>query len=484
MTSVEQPQLLALPPELTIDVDTLRAVALSGRRMVILDDDPTGTQTVRDLPVLTRWAPPDVRWAFDQETPAFFVETNSRSLAPVDAAARNREIVDVVAQVAAELGVDFVVCSRGDSTLRGHFDVETEGLGQDVERATGRAVDAVLVVPAYVEAGRITIDARHYASSAGTLVPVGETEYARDATFGYTESDLPRWIAEVTRGRVEARDVETISIRDIREGGAELVRQTLSRAHGRRYIAVDAVSDADLQVVAAGVLQAESEGCRFLYRVGPSFVRARVGQTASQPLDLSALTQLGGGRQPGTGSVHGLVVVGSHVPTTSRQLAALLAGLEVTEIEVSVDAVIEAFTGDGAARLTSSVAAQAAEALPGMPVVIRTSRQVVTGRDPQESLAISRTVSSALVSVVRQILAAVRPAFVVAKGGITSSDVGTLGLQIRRAWVRGTALPGIVSIWEPVEGPARGVPYVVFAGNVGADRALLGVVSSLETALA
>ena len=75
----------------------------------------------------------------------------------------------------------------------------------------------------------------------------------------------------------------------------------------------------------------------------------------------------------------------------------------------------------------------------------------------------------------------VRRRFVVAKGGITASDVAARGLSIRRAMVRGTVLPGIVSLWEPVDGPARGIPFVVFAGNVGGPEALADVVDTLST---
>jgi uncharacterized protein YgbK (DUF1537 family) len=57
-----------------------------------------------------------------------------------------------------------------------------------------------------------------------------------------------------------------------------------------------------------------------------------------------------------------------------------------------------------------------------------------------------------------------------------------VALGIRRAWARGTLLPGIVSLWEPVDGPAAGLPYVVFAGNVGDDDALASVVERLVAA--
>ena len=114
-------------------------------------------------------------------------------------------------------------------------------------------------------------------------------------------------------------------------------------------------------------------------------------------------------------------------------------------------------------------------------VVLHTSRLLVRRDDAAESLRVARTVSAAVVEVVRRTLAERPPRFVVAKGGITSSDVAAFGLEIRRALVRGPMLPGIVSLWRPVDGPAEGIPYVVFAGNVGDDRSLLDVVRVLSS---
>ena len=136
-------------------------------------------------------------------------------------------------------------------------------------------------------------------------------------------------------------------------------------------------------------------------------------------------------------------------------------------------------------RHVTEIAAEAARLLrdnsSDSDVVIRTSRTLVTGADATDSLAIARTVSAALVGTVQEVVTLVRPAFVLAKGGITSSDTATEGLGIRRAWTRGNMLPGIVSLWEPVAGPAAGIPYIVVAGNVGDDRALAAVVATLRS---
>jgi uncharacterized protein YgbK (DUF1537 family) len=125
----------------------------------------------------------------------------------------------------------------------------------------------------------------------------------------------------------------------------------------------------------------------------------------------------------------------------------------------------------------AEIGEQVAEALATSDVLLFTSRTLLRGGDADDSLAISRTVSTAVVDVVQAALAA-RPAWVVAKGGITSHDVAVRGLGIRRAEVVGQLLPGMVSVFRPIEAApeAVGTPYVVFAGNVGDDNTLADVV--------
>ncbi|MGW4751298.1 four-carbon acid sugar kinase family protein [Streptomyces chartreusis] len=443
-------------------------------RLAVLDDDPTGTQTVKDIPVLTTWSVDDLRWALRQDSTAFFVLTNTRSLSPRDAAARNREVARALHAASVAENVPYVIASRGDSTLRGHFPLETDVLAEE-SAAAGAAPDGVVLVPAYIEAGRLTVSSVHWMRTADGLLPVGESEFAKDATFGYTSSALPDWIEEKTKGRTPADRVLRITLTDLRTGGPDHVAARLATLRGGATAVVDAVCDDDLRVLALALAEAEENGSRLLYRVGPSFVRARAGQPAHPPLDPAELCPL---RAPDAG--HGLIVVGSHVSLTTRQLDHLrdVAG-DVAEHELDVARLLDPESRDGHIR---DVAYTAATTLTKADTVIRTTRTVVTATDPDESLAISRSVSAALVETVRLITAARRPAFVIAKGGITSSDTATHGLDIRRAWARGTLLPGIVSLWQPVDGPATGVPYIVFAGNVGGDEALTDALTLLRRA--
>ncbi|HEY9244832.1 MAG TPA: nucleotide-binding domain containing protein, partial [Streptosporangiaceae bacterium] len=115
-------------------------------------------------------------------------------------------------------------------------------------------------------------------------------------------------------------------------------------------------------------------------------------------------------------------------------------------------------------------------------VLLYTSRAVATAPGTAGSLAIARTVSAALSGVVRDVLAARRPAWVLAKGGITSHDIATRGLGIRRAVVAGQLFPGLISVFHPADADpaAIGLPYVVFAGNVGDEGTLAQVVDILN----
>lgn len=438
--------------------------ALAGaRRVVFLDDDPTGTQTVRDLPVLTRWAVEDVRWALRQDTTGFFVLTNTRSLAPEDAAARDREVVEACLAAAEREGARLAFASRSDSTLRGHFPLETDVIGE-VLAEHGDAVNGVVLAPAYTDAGRVTIGGVHYLRTGGTLRPVADSEFAKDATFGYRSSRLADWVAEKSGGRIPAGEVVELTLDDIRGGDTESLRDRLAGT-----VVLDTAEDDDLRAGVLAILAAEAAGQSFVYRVGPSFVRARTGQDRQPPIEDEALAALVGG------GTHGLVVVGSHVGLTSGQLAKLAERRRFTHVELDVPALLE-----DADRHVGAAVETAAAALETGLVVVSTSRSLVKGRDEAESLEIARRVSAALTETAGRVVARRRPAFVVAKGGITSSDVATGSLGIDRAWVRGSLLPGIVSLWEPVSGPAQGLPYVVFAGNVGDENSLADVIDRME----
>lgn len=316
----------------------------------------------------------------------------------------------------------------------------------------------------------MTVDDIHWARTATGLVPVGETEFAHDAAFSYTASDLRDFVAEKARGAITRDDVVSIGRADIRSGGPDRICELLTGLHHGTWVIVNASEYSDLETVAYGALLAERAGKRLLFRTGPSFVRALAGTEPAAPLRGRRLWPAG--RPAG----HGLIVVGSHVGQTSRQLTVLRAQSDVTGIELSVPGILS-----GAADLPARTAQQVRDALSRSDVLLYTSRAVAAGGSARHSLQIARAVSAAVASTVRETLPA-RPAWVLAKGGITAHDVALHGLRIRRAEVAGQLFPGMISVLSPVAAPpeALGVPYVVFAGNVGDDATLAQVVAILN----
>ncbi|MEX5297166.1 four-carbon acid sugar kinase family protein [Kocuria sp. CPCC 205292] len=446
----------------------------TSRTLLVLDDDPTGSQCVHDVDVVLELDPGPVLDVVRHPGRTCFVLTNSRARPEAEAVALNTDLVSSVLQSLAAEGLPLPhLVSRSDSTLRGHVIAEPTALA-DVLAQHGTAVDGFLFAPAMLEAGRYTEGDVHWAVLQGRPMPVGETDFAADATFGYSASDLKDFLVERSGGALDRDAILSIGLDDIRAGGVSAVAGILRRARDRAWVVVNATEYADLETVAEALAVLESEGRTFVTRCGPSFVRPLAGLTDSRELGPEDIT-VGPDRLP-----HGLVAVGSHVGLTNRQLAELRARRDLYEVELDVptlldDAARPGYVADAVARIT--------DALAGRDAVVWTSRELVRTEDPDESLAIARSVSDALVAVVHGV-AQSRPAWVVAKGGITSHEVAHRGLGIRRATVTGQFFPGQISLFQPTDAPetTQGGPYVVFPGNVGGESALADVVKVLDGA--
>ncbi|HWA84946.1 MAG TPA: four-carbon acid sugar kinase family protein [Opitutus sp.] len=432
-------------------------------RVVVLDDDPTGTQTVHDVPVLTEWSVAGLATELAAPGGCFYILTNTRAVAAERASAINREIGRNLLSAARQSGRKFRVISRSDSTLRGHFPAETDALAETL----GGGFAATLLVPAFFEGGRITVDDVHYVVGASGPVPAGETEFARDATFGYRASNLREWVEEKTGGRVRAGDVVSISLDDLRGERSRLTAK-LEALAGDVVVIVNAEKRDDLTALTRALKGAEAKGKRFLFRTAASFVAAYAGIEPRPLLGAEEIAPAGNGG--------GLVVVGSHVGKTSVQLERLRQTADVTAIEVSVGNLLRPESRDAE---TVGAGKRAASALgAGRNVVVYTSRSLVAGSDAGENLAIGEAVSRGLVGIVAKI--GRRPRWVIAKGGITSSDVATQALGVKRALVLGQALPG-VPVWRlGDESRWPGLGYVVFPGNVGDEDALSRLVARLH----
>jgi uncharacterized protein YgbK (DUF1537 family) len=298
---------------------------------------------------------------------------------------------------------------------------------------------------------------------------VADTHYACDPVFGYTHSALPRWVEEKTGGRLPAGQVASLGLSLIREGGPNVVADALLGVPDGSMVVVNAVSQRDLEVVATGVIVAEAKGVHFIYRTAASFVRVRGG---IEPSPLLSRGEVFANAPADYGA--GLVVCGSHVPLSTVQLDAACSLPNVVCIEVDVEVLHRLTrTPDDTVLMLARKASSALEG--GMHVLVYTTREY---RDLEAAnpLFASRSVAQRLAEVVRHLTA--RPAFVIGKGGITSSLLATEGLGMKTATVLGQVAPGI-SVWSSDDGRLPRVPYVVFPGNVGVESTLADLLTLL-----
>lgn len=447
-----------------------QAVANDPHKIIVLDDDPTGTQTVHDVSVYTDWSYESLSRGFRETNKVFYILTNSRGFTAEQTSQAHREIGAMAARVAREQQRRYLIVSRSDSTLRGHYPLETKILRDQWEHDCGQKVDGEIICPYFKEGGRFTIDNIHYVQEGEVLVPAGATEFAGDKTFGYQSSDLTAYIEEKSQGAYKKESVTTVSLQDLRALRIEAIADKLTGITDFGKVVVNAVDACDIKVFCLALYRAIGRGKHFLFRTAAGFVK-ELGAIADKPLltrpDMIVSSNGNGG----------IVVVGSHTRKTTSQVAVLktLPGIRCLEFNSDLVLAEERFQAEIAAvvKREEELLAQ------GLTVVVYTKRKLLTLENDtkEEALARAVNISDAVQSLVGRLKTA--PAFVVAKGGITSSDVATKALQIKRARVLGQIKPGI-PVWQTGEDSKfPQLPYVVFPGNVGEENTLKEVVEIL-----
>lgn len=463
-----------LKEQIPIDPGITKAMETSKIRFpfkwIVLDDDPTGVQTVNHVSAYTDWSLESIREGFAEERNMFYILTNSRGKTEAETVKIHREIAERVLQVSRETKKEFRIISRGDSTLRGHYPIETETLKETLERNSNIRFDGEVLCPFFLEGERYTCSNIHYVKADGRLVPVADTEFARDATFGYHSSHLGEWVEEKTGGRYPADQQIYITLDELRTGNIGQICEHIKQADQFRKIIVNALCYEDLYVFALALYQAEMTGKRFLYRTAASLPMI-LGDIRKEPL-LGSRELIDPDNRNG-----GLIIVGSHVKKTTMQLEQLLTLKEVVPIPFCSSLVLnpEAFDQERG-RVQEEMERYISQ---GDTVVVYTERTVLLpdSDNPEDALLLSLKISDAMWNFVYHLK--VRPRFIIAKGGITSSEVGVKGLSVKRAEVAGQILPGI-PVWKTgKESHFPGLPYVIFPGNVGEISSLKKAVEKL-----
>jgi uncharacterized protein YgbK (DUF1537 family) len=430
------------------------------QKIIVLDDDPTGSQTVHSCLLLTRWDVATLKMALADASPLFFILTNTRGMSAASAAEITRDVCANLNTALADYAGSVLFVSRSDSTLRGHYPVET-----DVMETELGPFSATILTPAFFEGGRITRDSTHYLMVDGKPVPTSDTEFARDSVFGYTTSFLPDYVEEKTAGRVKATQVARLTLNALREGKA---LEWLTSLKGNAVGVLDGETPDDYARFADAALQAAANGKRLLFRSAASLLTA-LAKLPPQPVPADAFFRLMRNTKPG------VVIIGSHVAKTTAQLSELLKQPGTVGLPLNI-----ARLPEGCAALVSELTHSVAHAhLQGLTPIVYTSRTERQFASTAERLRFGEAVSATLMGVVRGLPPSL--GFLISKGGITSNDVLSDGLALTTSRVLGQILPGVTVVQTPADHRLPNMPVVIFPGNVGSNDALTEAYRRLTT---
>ncbi|AFY75258.1 hypothetical protein Syn7502_03407 [Synechococcus sp. PCC 7502] len=429
----------------------------SKSKIIVLDDDPTGSQTVHGCLLLTQWDVETLQTGLRDTSPIFFVLTNTRAIAPNDADKITREVCRNL-KIALQLEeiTDFLIVSRSDSTLRGHYPIETDAIAEELG-----GFDAHFLVPAFFEGGRFTRDSIHYLVVNGVPTPTHLTEFAQDSVFGYTHSYLPDYVEEKTQGKIKSGAVERFLLADVRSGCLDRLIQLKDNQCG----VVDAETQADMSHFAEDILTAADQGKKFLFRSAASLLTA-LAQLPPQPIPAEEMSKyVRNGRA-------GVVIVGSHVQKTTEQLQKLLEIPTTAPVEIDVSLLLSSRDSQ---ELLGEILAKIKQIYDiGKTPVIFTSRRELEFADIETRLDFGKKVSQLLMDIVQGLPKDI--GFLISKGGITSNDVLSTGLKLPTARLLGQVLAGCSVVITPdAHFPFPKLPVVLFPGNVGNAEALATV---------
>ena len=445
-------------------------MAKCNKKIIVLDDDPTGVQTVHDVYVYTDWSLESIRKGFEAPEKLFYLLTNSRGLTESQTIKVHIEIAENILNVSKETGLEFLIISRGDSTLRGHYPLETKVLKEVLEKGTGKEIDGEIIFPFFKEGGRFTAENIHYVNYGGTLIPAGDTEFAGDKTFGYKNSDLTRYIEEKTGGEYKAESVTSVSLKSLRNGDVEFITEQLDTIRHFDKVIVNALDYQDVEVFCLALYKTLNKGKSFLFRTAASFVKVMGGISDKALLRKAEMIE----KKDKNG---GLIVVGSHTAKTTEQLNGLKDMNNIAFLEFDSDLVLINKLESEVERIVTEAAKKISA---GVTAAVYTKRKllVLENDTPEEALLRSVKISEAVQALVGRL--PVRPSFVIAKGGITSSDIGVKALQVKQARVLGQVSQGI-PVWKTdEESKFPGIPYIIFPGNVGNKDTLREVFERLQ----
>ncbi len=438
-------------------------------KFVVIDDDPTGSQTVHDCLLLLKWDYSTLVKGFESKSNLFFILANTRSLSENDAKLTIEEICkNIKAVIASQFYEEEIIfISRGDSTLRGHNYLEPSSLNSCLG-----PFDATFHIPAFIEGKRLTINGSHFVDKT----PINKTIFARDKIFGYETSNVKDLLFQKSKSQINIEHIQNLLLSDIKilnDDENNIVFKKLKNLNKNKHVIVDVENYSQLNKFAL-VIKKLTKQKKFLFRTAASFISSiSEKKSVSQSEIFFSNLRI---RNKEKSFLPGLIIVGSFVELSTIQLQNLLEISNCNPIELDV---FEFF------KITSSENYQKQRNLfknkflkeirfsfeKGKTPVLFTSRKFMS-LDYTEQFNFYNSLSCFIAELVADLKYEI--GYLISKGGITTNMILSNGLNADYVYLEGQILTGISVVTHNLKNDEK-LPIVTHPGNIGTKDSLVNI---------
>ncbi len=443
-------------------------------KFVVIDDDPTGSQTVHDCLLLLKWDCSTLVKGFESKSNLFFILANTRSLSEKDAKLIIEEICKNLKTVIASqfYEEEIIFISRGDSTLRGHNFLEPSALNSCLG-----PFDATFHIPAFIEGKRLTINGAHFVDKT----PIDKTIFARDKIFGYETSNVKNLLFQKSKSKLNLDDIQNIFLSDLEILNDEennIIFKKLKDLKNNKHVIVDVENYSQIKKFSL-IIKKLTKQKKFLFRTAASFISSiseknsvRHGETFFSNLRIRTKEKI---------FLPGLVIVGSHVELSTIQLKNLLEISTCKPIELDVFEFFKISASENNQKKRNLFKNKFLKEIrfsfeQGKTPVLFTSRKFMS-LDNSEQFNFYNSLAFFIAELVADLKYEI--GYLVSKGGITTNVILSDGLNADYVYLEGQILTGISVVTCSLKNDEK-LPIVTHPGNIGSKDSLVNIWKVLE----
>ena len=446
-------------------------------KIIVFDDDPTGSQTVHDCLLLLKWDYQTLLKGLRSSSKLLFILCNTRSLTEKEASRRLTEICSSLIKVISNEGYSlsgFMFISRGDSTLRGHNFLEPEIINRNLG-----PFDATFHIPAFIEGERLTINGKHFVQN----IPAHKTIFAKDKIFGYDSNNIKEILYKKSKSRIKLDDIKNLDLSDINNlqfTANDPIFLKIKNLNNNAQIIVDAKNYIHLNKFCLLINKLSFEK-KFLFRTAASFISAisRIGENPKSKTYYSKLRR----KDKNNTYLRGLIVVGSHVETSSLQIKNLLKFTKYKPVEINVQDFYQLLKFNDGEKLIKVLKNNLVSQIRNLinkqfTPVLFTSRKEISCKSEYEEFQFKKILSLFIAEIIHELRHEI--GYLVSKGGITSNVILSEGFKADIVYLEGQIMTGISVLNVNLTKINTYIPVITFPGNIGNPDTLKKVLDILE----